>query len=209
MIADGYDRNVFINCPFDSRYRPLFRATVFTVHDCGFTARSALEVEDSSEERIRRVKRIIRECRYGIHDISRIQPDPATGLPRYNMPLELGLFMGAQEYGNDEQRRKRSLVLDTEPYRYQKFCSDIAGQDIRAHHDQPSRVIAAVRAMLATALEGEARLPGEARIRERYGRFRAELPEVCGRLHVKSAELQFLELRILVQSWLKDHPLQL
>ncbi|HEX2080054.1 MAG TPA: hypothetical protein VHG08_20210 [Longimicrobium sp.] len=80
------------------------------------------------------------------------------------MPLELGLFLGAQEYGSGAQRRKRSLVLDTEPYRYQKLCSDIAGQDVRAHGDDPRRVIAAVRAMLSTALDGCARLPGEAKI---------------------------------------------
>lgn len=208
MTAYSYERSVFINCPFDTRYRPLFRATVFTVHDCGFVARSALEVEDSGEERIRKIKRIIRESRYGIHDISRVQSDPATGFPRFNMPLELGLFMGAQEYGDKEQRRKRSLVLDTEPYRYQKFCSDIAGQDIRAHHDQPARVIAAVRAMLATALGGSARLPGDARIRTRYGQFRAELPDLCRDLHVKPLELQFVELRFLVDVWLDKHPLE-
>jgi hypothetical protein len=207
VTADGYDRSVFINCPFDSRYRPLFRATVFTVHDCGFTARSALEVEDSGEERIRKIKRIIRECRYGIHDISRVQSDPATGLPRFNMPLELGLFLGAQEYGDEEQRRKRSLVLDTEPYRYQKFCSDIAGQDIRSHRDQPTRVIAAVRAMLATALGGAARVPGEARIRARYSQFRAELPTLCHGLHVRPTEIQFVEMRTLIQEWLDTHPL--
>jgi len=207
VTADGCDRNVFLNCPFDNRYRPLFRATVFTVHDCGFIARSALEVVDSGEERIRKIKRIIRECRFGIHDISRVQPDPATGLPRYNMPLELGLFMGAQEYGDKDQRRKCSLVLDTEPYRYQKFCSDIAGQDIRAHHDQPARLIGAVRAMLATTLGGAARIPGEARIRARYGQFRAEFTTFCHDLHVRPTELQFVELRTLIQEWLDTHPL--
>jgi hypothetical protein len=207
MTTRGYDRDVFINCPFDTRYHPLFRATVFTVHECGFFARCALEVEDSGEERIRKIKRIIRECRYGIHDISRVQLDRGSGLPRFNMPLELGLFLGAQEYGDEEQRRKRSLVLDTEPYRYQKFCSDIAGQDIRAHRDQAARLIRAVRAMLATALDGEAQVPGEATIRERYGRFRLELPDLCRKLHVRPSELQFVEFRTLIDDWIIDHPL--
>jgi hypothetical protein len=92
----AYDRSVFINCPFDDRYRPLFHAIIFAVHDCGFLARCALELEDSGEERIRKIKRIIRECQYGVHDISRVQLDSGTGLPRFNMPLELGLFLGAQ-----------------------------------------------------------------------------------------------------------------
>lgn len=58
-----------------------------------------METEDSGEERIRKIKRIIRECRYGIHDISRVELDAVHQLPRFNMPLELGLFLGAQEYG--------------------------------------------------------------------------------------------------------------
>jgi hypothetical protein len=206
-MVGGYDRSVFLNCPFDQRYRPLFRATVYTTLECGFFPRSALEVEDSGEERLRKIKRIIRSCRYGIHDISRIQLDPRTGFPRLNMSLELGLFLGAQEYGSGPQKQKRSLVLDTEQFRYQQFCSDIAGQDIRAHGDQPGRLIACVRAMLATALDGDARLPGEAKIRERYACFRAELPRLCGKLHVRTAEIQFVELRSLTMGWLLDNPL--
>jgi hypothetical protein len=198
---------VFLNCPFDAAYRPLFEALVFAVHDCGFEARCALEAEDSGEVRMRKVKRLIRECGYGIHDLSRVQPDPADGLPRFNVPLELGLFMGAQEYGPGPQRQKRSLIPDAEPDRYQKFCSDLAGQDIRAHGDQPAGAIAAVRAMLSTALEGHARLPGAAKIRARYARFRAELPSICRRIHLRPAELQFVEFRFLLRDWLSPHPL--
>lgn len=196
-----------MNCPFDAGYRRLFHAAVFTIHDCGLQARCALEAEDSGEERIRKIKRIIRECQYGIHDISRVQLDAVNQLPRFNMPLELGLFLGAQEYGAGLQKQKRSLVLDTEPYRYQKFCSDIAGQDIRAHGDRPARVIAAVRAMLATALDGRSRLPGEAKIRARFAQFRRELPAICRRVHLRPAELQFVEFRFLLRDWLSTHPL--
>jgi hypothetical protein len=198
---------VFLNCPFDREYLRLFNALVFTVHQCGFRARCALETEDSGEERIRKIKRIIRECRYGIHDISRVELDAANRLPRFNMPLELGLFLGAQEYGAAEQARKRSLVLDTEHYRYQKFCSDIAGQDIRAHAGEPLKLIAAVRAMLATALDGRIRMPGPAKIRNRLNQFRADLPVISQRMHMKVSELQFVELRLLVEEWLAMHPL--
>lgn len=164
-------------------------------------------MEDSGEERIRKIKRIIRECRYGIHDISRVEPDATNRLPRFNMPLELGLFLGAQEYGTQEQTRKRSLVLDTERYRYQKSCSDIAGQDIRAHEDDPAKLIAAVRAMLSTALGGQARLPGPAAIRTRFAAFSADLPDVSRRMHVGVGELQFAEFRFLVTRWLERNPL--
>jgi len=180
---------------------------VFVVQQCGLVARCALEVEDSGEERIRKIKRLIRESRYGIHDISRVQLDGGTGLPRFNMPLELGLFLGAQEYGDAGQRLKKCLVLDSEPYRYQSFCSDLAGQDIRAHHNKPARAIAAVRGMLATSLGGERRIPGEARINARFTEFRKELPLYCRQLHVRPSELQFGEFRGLVQEWVVNHPL--
>jgi hypothetical protein len=198
---------VFVNCPFDAEYRRLFEALVFAIHDCGFEARCSLEAEDSGQVRIGKIKRLIRECGFGIHDISRVQLDPVNQLPRFNMPLELGLFLGAQEYGSGPQKRKRTLILDTEPYRYQKFCSDIAGQDIRAHGDRPARVIAAVRAMLSTALEGRARLPGGTRIQARYARFRADLPGICRLMHLRASELQFVEFRYLLRDWLSTHPL--
>ena len=34
-------RKVFINCPFDEQYKPLFHAAVFAVIDCGFIPRCA------------------------------------------------------------------------------------------------------------------------------------------------------------------------
>lgn len=199
--APAYDDSVFVNCPFDESYSPLFRALLFAVQDCGFRARCSLEVEDSGEERMRKIKRIIRECRYGIHDISRTELDPESRLPRFNMPLELGLFLGAQEYGIRRQKEKRSLVLDRDRYRYQRFCSDIAGQDIRSHDDDPRNVIGAVRGMLANARGGDGRIPGAAVISDRYARFEAELPELCARLHVTPEELEFVELRALIQEW--------
>jgi hypothetical protein len=35
----AYDAGVFVNCPFDDGYKPLFNATVFAVLDCGFEPR--------------------------------------------------------------------------------------------------------------------------------------------------------------------------
>ena len=37
------------------------------------------------------------------------------------------------------------MILDREKYRYQAYLSDLGGQDIRDHGDDPSRAIAAVR----------------------------------------------------------------
>lgn len=201
-----YDDAVFINCPFDATYQPLFHALVFAVQDCGFLARCALEVDDSGEVRITKIKRIIAECRHGIHDISRTDLDRETRLPRFNMPLELGLFLGAHEFGGRKQKLKRTLVLDREQYRYRNYLSDIAGQDIRAHGGDPARAIRAVRDWLGnfrTSVDPSVILPGAAKIISRYQEFGSELPALCDRLHLEMEALQFVELRTIVQEWVE------
>ena len=95
----------------------LFDAIGFAVHDLGFTARCSLEEDDGSEFRSSKIEWIIEECAFGIHDLSAVALDMATGLPRFNMPLELGLFLGCKRFGSGNQRKKRSGILDSEPYR--------------------------------------------------------------------------------------------
>jgi hypothetical protein len=201
------DRHVFINCPFDRTYRPILRALLFAVHDCGFQARSALEVDDAGEVRVQKIIRIIGESRLGIHDISRVELDPASKLPRFNMPLELGLFLGAKAYGNADQQTKRLLILDSEPYRYQKYCSDIAGQDIHAHDNKPHVAIELVRNWLVTtpAAQGSV-IPSGSIIAQRYRAYRATLPSWCERLHFNPRRLTFADDIILITGWLKEHP---
>lgn len=111
-VVEDYDRQVFINCPFDDDYLPMLRAIVFSIHACGCKARCALEVVDAGEVRMSKILRLIRGCRFGLHDISRTSLDEMNGLPRFNMPLELGLFLGAAHFGSGGQRRKRTLIMD-------------------------------------------------------------------------------------------------
>ena len=108
----GYDDRVFLNVPFDSRYQKLFAALVFAVHDCGFVARRALEIDDSGEPRLGKILKLIAQCGFGVHDLSRTTCDRATGLPRFNMPFELGLFLGAKHFGAAQQHEKSTLILE-------------------------------------------------------------------------------------------------
>ena len=173
----SYDQSVFLNVPFDKRYRKLFDALVFAIHDCGFISRCALEFDDGADIRFDKLIRIIERCRYGIHDISRTTPDAQNHLPRFNMPLELGLFLGARRFGTKGQRKKVCLILERERYRYQMFCSDISGQDVRAHRNNVEQAITAVRNWLQVA-RPSVRIPGPRRVRERYLEYRAQLPRI-------------------------------
>lgn len=202
MAERQYETDVFVNCPFDAAYRPLFEAIVYTIHDCGFAARSALEVTDTSQVRIEKISGIIADCKLGVHDISRTDLDRATGLPRFNMPLELGLFLGAKKFGTGRQKLKNCLVLDVERYRYQKFISDIAGQDIVAHGGTPADAIRSVRDWLSDAMSGGRRTPGGAAMIERYRAFREELPTLCALRDLVPEELTFNEYVMRVEEWL-------
>lgn len=208
MIARSYDRNVFINCPFDPEYRPLFEAIAFTTADCGYYPRSALEVDDSSQVRIEKITGIISESRLAVHDISRTQLEKGTRLPRFNMPLELGIFLGAKTFGSGDHRRKVAIILDTERYRYQKFISDIAGQDIRSHGGRIGQAIHEVRDFLSTHRESGVFLPGGDKIMERRRRFVGSIPGTCRHLHLDPARLTFRDLTGLIFNWLAEHPVE-
>jgi hypothetical protein len=197
-------QSVFINCPFDVEYQPLFRAVVFAVQDCGFLPRSALERDDGSEVRIDKLRRIIGESAFGVHDISRTEPDAGTGLPRFNMPLELGIFLGAKYYGDDEQTRKACVIFDRDRYRYQAFCSDLAGHDIRSHTGAESEVIRGVRDAARTWVPGRV-LPGASAIFERYCRFVESLPILADRIALHPDEITFGDLSALVTEWLRSN----
>ena len=194
---------VFVNCPFDESYRPIFEAIVFAVHDCGYVARCSLEVSDASQVRIEKIATIIAACKFGIHDISRTELDGTTNLPRFNMPLELGLFLGAKRFGSLKQRSKTCLILDVERYRYQKFISDIAGQDIAAHGGNADQAIRVVRDWLSAATPRTVKIPGGAAIARRYRTFREELPAACERLQLRVDELTFSDYVVQVEEWLQ------
>jgi hypothetical protein len=200
-----YEDSVFINVPFDKRYVRLSDAVIFAVYDCGFVARSALEIEDSGQARVEKILDIIEESKFAIHDISRAGIDRKTKLARFNMPLELGFFLGAKRYGSERDRQKRCLVLDRERYRYRSYCSDISGQDIRAHNDDPRDAIRAVRDWLSSQRSGVL-IPGGRAVFARYQRFRVQLPEQAREVNLDRRELTFGDYTHLVVGWLTKTP---
>ena len=203
MKSNLKSNHVFINCPFDPGYRSIFNAIVFTVYDLGFVARCALEEDDAAEFRLLKIERIIEECKFGINDLSAVALDAATNLPRFNMPLELGLFFGCKRFGPEAQGNKRCLILDSDPYRYRMFISDISGQDIRSHNGEPERAIREVRDWLRAASKRRM-LPGGGEIVEHYRRFQNDLPRICKELALEADRLTFLDLSEATTQWLRS-----
>ena len=198
--------DVFINCPFDAEYRDLFEGLVFTIFACGFRPRSAKEVDDSGELRLNKLYSLIRQCRYGIHDISRTELDAENQLPRFNMPLELGIFLGAKKFGDKAQKEKMALVLDVERYRFQRFISDLAGADIRAHDNDVFLAVRATRDWLANVSRRD--LPSGAKIERLLRDFRQQLPLIAERLEFDVTSIPYVDYEKIVAGWLlKSEPI--
>lgn len=195
------ERDVFINCPFSTDYQEFFEAIVYAVVRSGFTPRCARENDDGGEVRIDKICRIIAESPYGVHDISKTEPDPGSGLPRFNMPLELGLFLGARKFGGGKHLRKKCLILDRQPHRYQKFISDIAGQDIHSHDGKVGQLIERVATWLRDAAQDRG-VPGGRAIAAEFKRFRNDLPVIAASKRLEPDELTFKDLAVIAANWI-------
>ncbi len=167
--------DVFINCPFDESYDGFLYAICFTILYCGFVPRSALESTDAGIVRIEKINSIIEQSNFGIHDLSFTHLDPHNQLPRFNMPFELGLFLGCRRFGGKAHADKRTLIFVSQPYEYQQFISDIAGQDVHVHHGQPNHAVEELRDWLSNH-DGTNPLPGHSRIWEAYQTFKRYAP---------------------------------
>ena len=202
-ISQEFKLNVFINCPFDAEYKPIFDAIIFTVQLAGFRPRCALEASNAAKNRLQKIMGIVAQCKYGVHDISRTELG-SNGLPRFNMPLELGIDLGANRYGPHSLQSKSLLVLDRTPFRYQKFISDIAGQDPYGHNRSIKRVVTLVRDWLSNE-SGLSTIPGGTYIYWRYRSFRSKLPALCARLKRRPAELTFGDFTQIIKVWLEEN----
>ena len=192
--------SVFINCPFTADFRSMHEAMIFTVLACSFRPRSALEAGDSGDIRLDKIVRLIKESEYSVHDLSAFGLDAASGLPRFNMPFELGIAVGIRK-ATRAYASHSLLVLENEKYTYQKCLSDIAGQDLQAHGSNSARVIAIVRNWLRTESR-RTDMPGGTKICAEFIKFQAGLPGICADADLDREALPFVDLLALAQAWL-------
>jgi hypothetical protein len=195
-------KSVFINCPFDEGFKPLLRAMVFTIIASGYFPRCALDATDGAEVRVGKIAALIGACDWGIHDLSRVEVD-AGGLPRFNMPMELGLHLGARLLGEPRHRRKRALILDARPHRYDAALSDISGQDIESHNNEPDRAIACVRNWLSEHRpHNAAPLPGAGAMQDDYRLFQAEIGALLAPRRLDPSRLTHNDFLFAVRDWI-------
>jgi hypothetical protein len=200
-VAKEFERSVFVNCPFDDDFRQLLLGISFTVTYFSYIPRLSLQRADSGESRIQKIVALIQSSKLGIHDISRMVASKNGEHFRMNMPFELGIDYGCKEFKGGKWSRKKILVLDKEPYRFQKAISDLSGSDIKNHNDEVFSVVKAVRDWLVTEELGRGDSAGK--VWDRYNDFHAylydEVVETDG--HDSIEEVQVSEIIHHMTNW--------
>ena len=186
------NRSVFVNCPFDKDFQPCFEAIIFTIAACGYRVRCALEDDDGANLRFDKLVQLIRQSERTIHDLSRVELSKAA-LPRFNMPFELGLAMGAKRFGNADQRKKTALVMVRQKFALPRYLSDLAGGDQHAHGNNRSKVIEIVSRYLHKTPEGGP-LPGPQWLASSFALFKEKvLPEMAAAARRTIAETDSID----------------
>jgi hypothetical protein len=131
-------QSVFLNVPYDSRFESLFLAYVVGLTQLGLKINLTLAVPNQG--RLERIVKLIEKSDVSIHDLSRIEL--TSGIPRFNMPLELGLALYRRRA---TKGRHLVFIFEKKAYRMQRSTSDINGIDPQIHNGRPKRVMAGLR----------------------------------------------------------------
>jgi hypothetical protein len=165
-------KSVFLNLPYDRSFQNLFLSFIAGTSALGLIPRATLEIPGSAR-RLDRILSLIQSCQYSVHDLSRVQLDrhpPAT--PRFNMPFELGLTVGAN--GIRSTTAHVWFVFERMPWRLQKSLSDLNGTDVYTHGGTPAGVF---RTLLSAFVRQRSQ-PTVEQMNVIYGHLRSDLRHI-------------------------------
>ncbi|MFN4947376.1 MAG: hypothetical protein ACK5FG_11750 [Chryseotalea sp.] len=121
------------------------------------------------------------------------------------MPYELGLDIGCLEFGSRKLKTKKILILETERFHYQKVLSDIAGQDIENHDDDPRTLIRKVRNWFDSQRVRKS-YPSPTEIWIAFNQFSADMnDELLGKYsQIDIDDMQVVEYLSFANDWIKS-----
>jgi hypothetical protein len=163
--------NVFLNIPYDKKFQDLCLAYICGITAFGFAPRATLEIPGGSR-RLDRIFRLIQNCQFSVHDLSRVELDrepPAT--PRFNMPFELGLSVAWARIGHSKHMWH---IFERRPHRLAKSLSDLNGTDEHIH----GGTINGVFRELCSAFVRPGRQPSVQQMRNVYREVENQLPGI-------------------------------
>jgi hypothetical protein len=139
--APRVGRYVFCNFPFDATYEPLYLALIAALVGTGQVPSTVLEIP-AGTDRLSRILDLLTNCRYSLHDLSRVQLSRNTfRVPRFNMAFELGLAVATAKHIRTTHQFR---LLEARAYRLQHSLSDLNGYDPYIHNGTPSGMYEAI-----------------------------------------------------------------
>jgi len=204
----GFNKNVFINCPFDNQYHSsLLKPILFTIVYLGFTPQIASQTADSGEQRINKILALILKSRYSLHDLSRIRSRRRGEFFRLNIPFELGIDYGCRRAAAGYLRKKRFLVLGAKPHDYKRALSDLGGIDAKSHANDPEKAVIALRNWFVETVHLK-RAPSGSTLWEGFNYFHRDFYDQRKRDGFSRHDLKMMPVReyiAAIQHWLKTH----
>ena len=199
-----FENNVFINCPFDQKFKKFLEPILFTVIYCDFNPLIS-QTSDSGSTRLNNIIDLIKNSKYSIHDLSRNQAKQAGEISRFNMPFELGIDIGIRNSGIDHYNGKKCLILDIKRYQYQAALSDISGNDIEIYYESVQELIRVVRNWLS--IHNKKIRMGPRLIYENFREFEVHLFETLSMDGFSEKDIKWLpkgEFIILAKEWIRS-----
>ena len=123
----GRFESVFLNIPYDFEFENLYLAYVVGLTQLGLAINVALAVPNQG--RLRTIIELIDQSDFSIHDLSRVEV--SRGVPRFNMPVELGLALYRSHITSGQHR---VFLFERKQYRAQRSTSDVNGIDAQIHN---------------------------------------------------------------------------
>lgn len=155
-----FDKNIFINCPFDREYiNNLLKPILYLIIQCGFNPRLSLEISDCGQVRLEKIIGIIKECKYSIHDLSKVKAKEKDEYARMNMPFELGIDYALRSIDDEYMSKKQFLILEAVRYDYMKALSDINGLDTKVHENNTIKILECLYSWISETLKIKGQKP--------------------------------------------------
>lgn len=130
--------SVFLNIPYDTPFENLYLAYIVGLTQLGLRIKAALAVPNQG--RLNTIIDLIEGSDFSVHDLCRIEV--SRGVPRFNMPVELGLAL----YRSHATRgRHRVFIFESRANRAQRSTSDVNGIDPQIHNGTPTGLMHALR----------------------------------------------------------------
>lgn len=189
-----FEKNIFINCPIDQDFIDnLLKPTLFIIIKNGFNPRLSLEIFDSGQSRIFKIIEIIKQCKYSIHDISKVKSKQINEFARMNMPFELGIDYGLRYAGISKYESKHFLILEAEKYEYMYAISDLSGFDTKAHKNETKELFKCLYSWFSETLKINMQDPPR-KIFDDFMKFNTKLlDEKLNQFHHEMIAMDYIE----------------